>query len=280
MATIYSPNPPVQRDNCQIMKALIRHVKTWLDSISRIQTLLILIAAFGGAWLVGEVSRLFASVTGHWLWIEAIGAFLLFACTFVLVQKRELAKQPPSASPAVPAPALPSKPQLTPRLKKFGTRSTYVHVPLSQYHFEETTDRSKRALLAVFENEVHGSQTTGTVRDVVGRIRYSDERESEITDFRVQEGCWLQASSHEVNFPPNAKHELIIATRDYSQAQIVREAGRYYSATKNIAFTQGKLYVEVSLISTGETLITGHYILVSTPDEFSLTQVEEQESPA
>lgn len=257
-----------------MLKALGHHLRNWLNFLSSIQTALLLVGAFGGAWLITEIAHAFGNVAGHWLWIEAIGAFLLFASTFVLVQQQELAKNPPlPTKPPVHLPP-PPLPRLNARLKQFGTRIAYVDIPLDHYYFEETRGGSKRALLAVFENEVHGAQATGEAKTVTGRIRYSDAKGAEVGEFRVQEGCWLQASAHEINFPPNAKHELIIAIRDYSQSHVVRVASRYSAGVKNTTFDHKKLYVEVSLISKGETLITGHYILNNKDGDFSLKQVE------
>jgi hypothetical protein len=221
---------------------------------------------------------MFGNVTGHWLWIEAIGAFLLFASTFVLVQQKDLARNPPL--PTIPLahlpPPAPAKPKA--RLKQFGTRVAFVHVPYDSAYFTETTSNEKKALMAVFENEIHGAQTVGYIGDVTGRIRFKDEHGKEFADLRVQQGCWLQASSHEVNFPANAQHALIVAIKGYHGTQIVREAYRRTADVQNAEFKHEKLYVEVSLTSKGESLITGHYILTSTDKEFSLTQVEEYPS--
>lgn len=83
-----------------------------------------------------------------------------------------------------------------------------------------------------------------------------------------------QASSHEISFPANAQHELIIVTKDYYHTRIVREGLKSNAELKNSIYTQKKLYVEVSLISQGETLLVERYILVFTKNDFSLTIIE------
>jgi hypothetical protein len=168
----------------------------------------------------------------------------------------------------------PPEPKPKPRLKQFGTRTASVYVPYGSAYFWEGRNEPTKALLAVFENEVHIAKT-GYVGNVTARIRFKDDRGNEITELRVQEGRWLKASSPEVNFPANTQHELIVAINDsYQNQRVVREAQREYAEVKNTKFTHEKLYIEVSLISQGETLLTGHYVLLSNKNEFSLTQVE------
>jgi hypothetical protein len=172
-------------------------------------------------------------------------------------------------------PALPPISKVRPRIRLFGTRMAYLYVPYDSSYFAETSNKEIKALLAIFENEVHSIQGAGYVGNVKAKIRYKDENGKEISELRVQEGCWLQASSHEVGFPANTQHELIIATKDYHNAKIIREGYRKYAELKNTTYMQQKLYVETSLISGGEILLTSHYILVSTDKEFSLTPAEE-----
>lgn len=78
-----------------MLKALGSHLKKWLNSISLIQTAAIIVASFGGAWLLSEVTHILGNVTGHWLWIEGMGWFVLFASSFIIVHSKELAKNPP-----------------------------------------------------------------------------------------------------------------------------------------------------------------------------------------
>ena len=150
-----------------------------------------------------------------------------------------------------------------------------MYVPYDSAYFTETSNTEIKALLAIFENEVHSVQGAGYVSNVTAKVRYKDESGKEIPELRVQEGCWIKASTHEVNFPANTQHELIIATKDYRNTRIIREGYRKAAELKNTPYTQEKLYVEATLISGGQILLTSHYILVSKDKEFSLTPVEE-----
>jgi hypothetical protein len=71
------------------MRPLWKIIELWLDSYSRLLTFVLIVAAFGGAVLLSQVTHVFDEVTGPWLLVEGIGWFELFLCSFLIVKKKD-----------------------------------------------------------------------------------------------------------------------------------------------------------------------------------------------
>jgi len=61
---------------------LWKHLQEWLDSASRVQTLLAIVVAFGGGSLMTSIAQILSPVSGSWLLIEGIGWFSVFLGVF------------------------------------------------------------------------------------------------------------------------------------------------------------------------------------------------------
>src|SRR5258708_17629852 len=157
-------------------------------------------------------------------------------------QKAKLATigQPDSSARLKPAP----------HIIQLPARSAWVRI--DDFCYRETKEAFTRAVIAVYENEVQDSEKIGDVQYVAGKIICSDEHGQELSELRVNQGCWMNAGN-EVNFLPNTRHELIIAIKEQRQYQILREAFKYGSV-RNTQFAHEKLFVTVQLIAKNEVL--------------------------
>jgi hypothetical protein len=248
-----------------MLKALGIHFKNWLNSLSLIQTALLLVGAFGGAWLVGEITHAFANVTGHWLWIEGIGAFLLFASSFVSVQQRDIAKHPPV--PPVVQQTAPVRP--TANVAKLPPRVTGVLVNPQYDVFQEAMPGTgEPAVLAEYENTPLVERQIGSINGVGALVIYSDENGQEVHELRVQAGCWLGANG-DVNFPPRTKHQLLLALKTHDRVLVIHGGPRDAIPSP---IRHNRLNIEVRLgTNQGQPVRTDRYVLIATNEEFDNT---------
>lgn len=158
------------------------------------------------------------------------------------------------------------EPKPEPNIVRLPPRTAWIQLEESCYREREST--YTRAVIAVYENEVQEGKKTGGVDNVVAKITFSDERWQEFADLRVNEGCWINART-EVNFPRNARHELIIAIKENRGYHILKEIAKYDSI-RNIKFQHQHLFVKVQLIAHEGIVRTDRYLLAATENDFSL----------
>jgi hypothetical protein len=178
---------------------------------------------------------------------------------------------PPQTSPVIASPAPVGRPKpnimtLTPQIRPVAVNRDHG------YFFDSRITEftpSDRAALAYYVNEPQEDNQTGTVLEVRGQIIYRDEDGNEIDYLRVQTGGWLQSGNNMVNFPPLARHSLIIAlktSQGFCVIQNDKEEG-----IRSIDFTRDKLIAEAKLVTAdGHVLLSSRYLITATTASFSI----------